>query len=84
MSIEVETRSEQVEDGWRDQDGFITSFQEGEGPRSNPRGEFPTGPAVGARIPNVQCLDSFGNAFDLYQEIAGQPAIFVFQRSAVW
>lgn len=84
MSIEVETRSEQVEDGWRDQDGFVTGFQEGEGPRANPRGEFPTGPDIGTTIPNVQCLDSFGKPFELYTAIAGQPAVFLFQRSAVW
>ena len=84
MGIEVETRSEQLEDRWRDQNGFITGFQEGEGPRANPRGRFPTGPEVGTQIPNVECSDSFGKPFDLHEAISGRPAVFLFQRSAVW
>ena len=84
MSIEIETRGVEVESGWRDQDGFIVPLKPGTGPRTDPKGEFPTGPDIGAPIPNVNCIDSFGKSFDLHQEIAGRPAIFVFYRSAVW
>ena len=84
MTIEVETRAVEVESGWRDNDGFTVSFNQGEGPRTNPRGEFPTGPAVGSPMPNVQSTDSFGNVFDLHTVAKGKPAIFIFQRSAVW
>ena len=84
MTIELETRGEQVEGGWRDQDGFVASIQPGNGPRSYPRGEFPTGPDLGIFMPNVRCLDSFGQPFNLHEVSAGRPMIFVFQRSAVW
>lgn len=84
MTIEMETRGEEVDGGWRDQDGFIVGIQPGNGPRSDPRGEFPTGPDVGSPMPNVRCLDSFGQSFDLHEVSAGKPAIFIFQRSAVW
>ncbi len=50
MTIEMETRAEQTEHGWRDQDGFEGPVRPGNGPRSDPKGEFPTGPSVGERM----------------------------------
>ena len=61
MTVELETRGEEVAAGWRDQDGFVTYIRPGHGPRSAPRGEYPTGPDVGTPMPNVSCLDSFGH-----------------------
>ncbi len=84
MSIEMETHAEQVADGWKDGEGFVTVFQQGSGPRANPRGNFPSGPAIGERMPDVRCLDSHGKPFDLHQDRAGRKAIFMLQRSAVW
>ena len=84
MTIEMETSGEEVEGGWRDQDGFVTYIRPGNGPRSSPRGEYSTGPDVGGLMPNVRCLDSFGQPFNLHEVSAGQPAIFIFLRSAVW
>lgn len=84
MSIEMETQAEQVADGWKDEAGFVTVFQQGSGPRANPKGEVPSGPAIGARMPDVRCVDSFGKPFDLHHDRAGRPAIFILQRSAVW
>jgi hypothetical protein len=84
MSIEIETRAEQTEHGWRDQDGFVGPFRPGNGPRTDPRGAFPTGPDIGSLMPNVQCLDADGNDFNLYDDRGDSPAIFVFYRSAVW
>jgi hypothetical protein len=84
MTVELETRGEEVAAGWRDQDGFVTYIRPGHGPRSAPRGEYSTGPDVGTPMPNVCCLDSFDQAFNLDEVIAGQPAIFIFLRSAVW
>ena len=54
MTIELETRAEEIEGGWRDQYGFVTYIQPGNGPRSYPREEFPTGPDVGTPMPNVR------------------------------
>ena len=84
MVIQVETHAVEADGGWKDRDGFTVSFNQGEGPRTNPRGEFPTGPAIGEPMPNVVSTDSYGNAFDLHAAAAGKPAIFIFQRSAVW
>jgi hypothetical protein len=82
--MELETYSEKTDTGWKDRDGFIGPYQPGNGPRSDPRGEFPTGPDVGARMPDIQCIGADGEPFDLHRERAGRPAVFVFYRSAVW
>ena len=84
MPIEMETRAEQVKHGWQDHDGFVGPFRPGNGPRSDPKGAFPSGPAVGERMPNVACLDADGNPFDLHADRGKHPAIFMFFRSAVW
>lgn len=82
--IDRETRGTQVENGWRDHDGFVGPIQPGTGPRSDPEGEFPTGPAVGRRMPDVRCATAGGTLIDLHADRAGRPAIFIFFRSAVW
>ena len=79
-----ETRGEQTERGWRDLDGFVGPFRSGNGPRSDPRGEFPTGPAIGERFPDVVSTTADGEPFELYRHHGQRPAIFVFYRSAVW
>jgi hypothetical protein len=84
MKIEMETRAEQTEHGWRDHDGFEGPFRPGNGPRSDPKGDFPTGPSVGERMPDVRCLDADGAAFDLHADRGDSPAVFLFYRSAVW
>jgi hypothetical protein len=84
ITVELETRAEQVAEGWKDEDGFVTVFRQGGGPRANPKGDFPTGPEVGSPMPDMHCLDSFDNPFDLHKDRAGRPAIFILQRSVVW
>ena len=69
---------------WRDQDGFLSPVRPGEGPRRNPEGEFPTGPAVGIKLPEIVALDTSGSAFDVHADRGSRPAIVVFHRSAVW
>ena len=69
---------------WRDQDGFLSPIRPGEGPRRNPEGEFPTGPAVGTRLPEIVALDTSGSTFDVHADRRDRPAIVVFHRSAVW
>lgn len=84
MRIEKETRGEQTASGWRDHEGFVGPIQPGTGPRSDPRGEFPTGPDIGTPMPDVRRLAADGTAFDLHQHRGDRPAVFVFFRSAVW
>lgn len=83
-AVEVDTRSERVEQGWRDNDGFVGPFQPGNGPRNDPLNDFPTGPAIGQRMPDIRCNDAAGQLFDLHQDRGDAPAVFVFFRSAVW
>ncbi len=81
-NIEKETTATKVETGWQDKDGFVGPFQPGIGPRSDPKGEFPTGPEVGTLMPRVTCQTADGDQFTL--EHSGKPTIFIFYRSAVW
>ena len=69
---------------WRDQDGFLSPIRPGEGPRRNPEGDFPTGPAVGTELPEIVALDSSGSTFDVHADRGDRAAIVVFHRSAVW
>jgi len=82
--IEIETIAEETHHGWRDLDGFVGPFRPGNGPRTDPRGEFPTGPAVGSKLPDILTTNSDNTPFDLHAERNGRPAVVVFYRSAVW
>jgi hypothetical protein len=84
MKPEMETRATQAGKGWADKDGFVGPFKPGNGPRSDPRGEFPTGPAVGEQLPDVHCISAEGGSFNLHQHRDNRPAVFIFFRSAVW
>ena len=84
MQPDMETIGTQTKTGWRDRDGFVGPIQPGNGPRSDPRGDFPTGPEVGERMPDVVTRTADGAAFDLHAHRGDRPAIFVFFRSAVW
>jgi len=84
MKSELETRGTKTDTGWQDHDGFIGPVRPGNGPRSDPRGDFPTGPDVGEEMPDVCCSTSDATRFDLRAHRAGRPAVFVFYRSAVW
>ena len=81
---EMETRATQTDTGWRDVDGFIGPFRPGNGPRSDPRGTFPTGPEVGERLPDIISHTADEAPFDLHQQRGSNPAVFIVFRSAVW
>ncbi len=80
---DMETRGTKVDSGWRDHDGFVGPMQPGTGPRSDPKGEFPTGPEIGQQMPDVQCATTDGSRFDLHADRAGRPAIFIFFRNLI-
>jgi len=46
--------------------------------------EFPTGPAVGERLPSFVLPDQSGQKIRFPDALAGRKALVVFQRSAVW
>ena len=85
---ELETESTQTDTGFRDVDGFVGPYEPGNGPRQDPRGDFPTGPAVGERLPEINSTSIKGTPFDLLAHNqanhSDQPAVVVFFRSAVW
>ena len=81
---EKETHATQTDRGWRDRDGFVGPYRPCNGPRSDPRGAFPTGPEVGERLPDVRCRSADGVELNLHEDRAGRPAVLVFYRSAVW
>ena len=83
MQPEMETNATQTERGWQDKDGFIGPYQPGNGPRSDPKGVFPTGPEIGEAFPSIQCRDVEGRDVSL-SFAQGNPTIFIFFRSAVW
>jgi hypothetical protein len=84
--MEKEQRGTPAADGksWIDHLGFSGPMRPGTGPRSDPAGDFPTGPAVGDRLPDVVGTDQWGNAVDVHRDRANGPLVMVFFRSAVW
>lgn len=60
MAIEIETYAQKTDHGWEDVDGFAGPVRPGNDPRTDPRGDFPTGPATGAHLPNLRCRDVDG------------------------
>lgn len=82
--MELETRGTELEHGWEDADGFVGPLRPGGGPRSDPRGDFPTGPELGERLPDIVAVDARGKTLDVHRHRDGRPAAVVFFRSAVW
>ena len=83
--MDREVWAEQTESGmWRDQHGFVGPLRPGTHARTNPVGDFPTGPAVGARLPDVVAPNHDGRVVDVHAERDGGPLVMVFYRSAVW
>ncbi|MXY16442.1 MAG: hypothetical protein F4Y57_05445 [Acidobacteria bacterium] len=46
--------------------------------------EFPTGPALGERLPEFTLPNQHGEPVDFHAHRGGQGAVVVFYRSAVW
>ncbi|MEL7206899.1 MAG: hypothetical protein AAGK32_01465 [Actinomycetota bacterium] len=85
MDIEVDTRGGPTSGPFfEDAEGFNMPQAPGTASRRIPRGEFPTGPAIGERLPDIVAADSSGRTVDVHADRAGQPAVVIFYRSAVW
>lgn len=69
---------------WEDEHGGLGPFKPGVGPRQDPVGEFPTGPALGTAFPDLTATAHTGELIELHAHRNGQPAVVVFYRSAVW
>ena len=46
--------------------------------------DFPTGPALGERLPEFTLPNQHGEPVDFHADRGGQGAVVVFYRSAVW
>lgn len=85
MGIEVDTRGGPTKGPFfEDAEGFNMPEPPGNGSRRIPFGEFPTGPEIGTRLPDIVATDQSGRQVDVHADRAGQPAVVVFSRSAVW
>ena len=85
MKIEVDKRGGPSGPNYfEDADGYAMPVAPDSGPRRIPLGDFPTGPEVGTRLPDVVATDQHGRLIDLHADREGQPAVLVFHRSAVW
>ncbi|WP_419922992.1 hypothetical protein [Candidatus Poriferisodalis sp.] len=85
MEIKVDTRGGPSNGPFfEDAEGFNMPEMPGNGSRRIPLGDFPTGPEVGTRLPDTVATDQTGRQVDVHADRAGQPAVVVFSRSAVW
>ncbi len=85
MSVKVDQRGNKIKASeFSDAHGYSAPIPNGTGPRSNPIGDFPTGPAIGKRLPDVVALNKNGELIDLHTDRKGMNAVLVFTRSAVW
>lgn len=83
--IEKDTYAVRHESGlWANEFGALGPFKPGVGPRSNPKGWFPTGPEIGDRLPDIVAPAQSGEIVDVHSWRNGGPAVVVFYRSAVW
>ena len=83
--MKLQTDGRQTERGtWLDHLGFEGPLQPGTHARSDPTGEFPTGPAIGERLPDIVARDFRGRRVDVHEIRRGGPLVMVFYRSAVW
>lgn len=82
--MEIQTHADRTERGWADVDGFVGPVQPGTGPRRDPAGDFPTGPEIGAVLPDVAAPDQSGDLIDVHAHRGRRPAVVNFFRSAVW
>jgi len=67
-----------------DEFGFYSPMPLSRPARREPGPDFPTGPAVGERLPNFTLPDQYGQPTDFDMARQGRKAIVVFHRSAYW
>jgi hypothetical protein len=67
-----------------DEFGFYSPMPLSRPARREPGPDFPTGPAVGERLPNFTLPDQHARQIDFCTDRQGRKAIVVFHRSAYW
>lgn len=85
MEIKVDKRGGPTSGPYfEDAEGFNMPVAPDTTNRRIPIGEFPTGPEIGSVLPDIVATDQSGRQVDVHTDRAGQPAVVVFYRSAVW
>ena len=69
---------------YEDEYGFIGPLPMTSGQRKIAPEDFPTGPAIGERLPDFELLDHTGRSVRLHEDRGASKAAVVFFRSAVW
>ncbi len=72
------------QDEYTDEFGFVAPLKTTSNQRRIPDEGFPTGPAIGERLPDFTLVDQRGRSVDLHADRADAKAAVVFFRSAVW
>lgn len=70
--------------GYYDEFGFYSPMPMDRAARREPDAGFPTGPAVGATLPDIRLPNQRGEMTDVAQHRGRKGAIVVFHRSAYW
>ncbi len=71
-------------DGYYDEFDFYSPQPISRATRRQPGADFPTGPDIGAALPEIQLPDQHGNIVDVARNRGVNGAIVVFHRSAYW
>jgi hypothetical protein len=70
--------------GFEDEYGFIAPLPLTSGQRGIAPEGFPTGPAIGERLPDFELCDPSGRRVRLHEDRGASKAAVLFFRSAVW
>ena len=71
-------------DGYHDEFDFYSPQPINRATRRQPGADFPTGPDIGAVLPEIQLPNQHGNIVDVARNRGANGAIVVFHRSAHW
>ena len=71
------------DDVFHDRFGFYSPMPLNRGARREPEADFPTGPGIGATLPDIVLPDQNGRLIDVRAR-GPRGAIVIFHRSAYW
>ena len=67
-----------------DEFGFYSPMPLSRAARREPAADFPTGPDIGVRLPDIVLPDQHGRFVDVHAHRGDLGAVVVFHRSAYW
>jgi hypothetical protein len=73
-----------ADDEYYDEFGFYSPMPLSRAARREPPADFPTGPDVGAHLPDIALPDQHGRRVDVHADRGERGAVVVFHRSAYW